>query len=177
MSSKRGKAGGFSIPIGCPGQKAPSVPSRLVVLFAIGLLLCASRCDHQSSGEPLPHYVLEVEESHCSDDAVLKQKTLHLRAFSRLSVTLRPVRMAHGPVVVRSFLSSSDRPPVPIALTGEEQPSPAGTFQLSGRLKPESLLRARQPHLLFVISRPVSLLSLSVPARQVIVLPVEVVRD
>jgi hypothetical protein len=177
MSSKRRNAGSSSIPFGGPRQKAPSLQSRREALIALGTLLCVTQCDQQNSAEPLPHYALEVEESHCSDDVVMKQNTLHLRPFARLSVTLRPAIMVDGPVVVRSFLSYPDLPPIPIALTGEERPRPAGTFQLSGRFAPESLSHFKQPHLLFVISRPASLFSLSVPARQVIVLPVELVRD
>lgn len=178
MSSTTGRCRHFSVRSAFPWLSRRMTLCRVAVLSVSLIVSCWRWTKHSSDGlDPLPAYSLRVKESHCSQDAVLIDQTLKLQAGATLDVTLRPERVVHGPVSLRTFVKHPQLPPVRYALAGEAQPSSVGTFHLRERMNLCDSLQSGPAHLLFVLSRPSHWLSLRAPLRQVLVLSVEIACD
>lgn len=166
---------------GCPLALGFIQSRRLqtVTVGSLSILLCVVGWLHRDRFEPeplaLPNYVLEVQPSHCSNDAVMENQTLQLRSGAVLDVTLRPARAVMGAVSLRTFVKHPDLPPIRRPFEGEETPSGAGTFHLRERM--DSPIGNGPSLLLFELSRPTSWFSLRPTPRQVLVLSVNFADD
>lgn len=147
------------------------------LVVPVGLCLLSLGRSEYGRSTPLPSYELTVQDSHCDHAAELVDGTLRLRTSAMLVVTLRPASFVQGQVTLRSFVEYPQLPPVRLPLSGEQTPSQAGTFRLRTNLADQSSLRQGHSRILFVISRPWSLLPTRSSTRQVLALPIEVLPD
>lgn len=143
----------------------------------MALLLASVPIQRLNRSSPLPLYAIEVQASHCTSDIQQREGIWRIRSGAWLSVTLRPEIAVEGRVEVRAFMARRDQPPIPLSLEGVDQPSRAGTFQLSGYVNPSDQPPDDRARILFVIGRAEDRWSLFHDTRQVLALPVEFVRD
>lgn len=141
------------------------------------LLLALVPIERLNRSSPLPLYTIEVKAPHCTSDIQQREGFWRIRSGAWLSVTLRPEITVEGKVEIRAFLARRDQPPIPLSLEGVDQPSRAGTFQLSGYVNPSDQPPDDRARLLFVIGHAEDRWSLFHDTRQVLALPVEFVRD